>query len=70
MSDLHRLVEIVHPDFEFYHKDKPSGHYMRGLVIEGSRETEHMKIKSFSNGRIYKIDPIHVVFLDEPNKKD
>lgn len=63
MSDLHRLVEIVHPDFEFYHNDKPSGHYMRGLVIEGSRETEYMKIKSFSDKRVHAIESKYVIFL-------
>lgn len=69
MSDPHRLVEIVHPDFEFYHKEKPTGHYLRGLVIESLPLHGQLRVKSFSSKHVHTIHKKYVVFLDEQKKE-
>jgi hypothetical protein len=48
------IFEIIDNDFEFFQKDKPSGHYARGLLIEESKHT--YTIKLFCNNENYKID--------------
>jgi len=51
-----KVVEVKNDEFEFYRNGKPTGHYMRGKVLQTLDIARKVKIISLSNGKTYIVD--------------
>lgn len=58
------IVEVRTNDFEFYRKDNPTGHHMRGEVIGDMPERGNVRIESLSNGKEYVVNVRDVIVVE------
>lgn len=49
------IVELIHDDFEFRHKERPTGHFARGIIVKWYDENKCL-VELFCNGRKHRID--------------
>lgn len=57
------IVEVVHKDFEFYIRGKPTGHYMRGEVIGEMPKEGKFKIKPLLKGDACYVDVKDIIVV-------